>query len=73
MSCVLTSEIQDELYAALEQMAKKAGVETEACVLEYLARQASKGRHRPSAAERETARKRLDKPIGSISLGRSTC
>ena len=72
MNRVLTYEIQEELYSALEQMAKKAGVETEAYVLEYLARQASKSAQHLSAAEQEAALKRFDGLIGSVGLGRPT-
>ena len=53
-------------------MAKKAGVETEAYVLEYLARQASKSPQQLSAAEQEAALKRFDDLIGSAGLGRPT-
>ena len=72
MNRVLTYEIQEEVYSALEQMAKKAGVETEAYVLEYLARQASKSPQQLSAAEQEAALKRFDGLIGSVGLGRPT-
>ncbi len=72
MSRVLTYEIQEEVYSALEQMAKKAGVETEAYVLEYLARQASTSPQQLSAAEQEAALKRFDGLIGSVGLGRPT-
>ncbi len=72
MNRVLTYEIQEEVYPALEQMAKKAGVETEAYVLEYLARQASKSPQQLSAAEQEAALKRFDNLIGSVGLGHPT-
>ena len=72
MNRVLTYEIQEEVYSALEQMAKKAGVETEVYVLEYLARQASKSPQQLGAAEQEAALKRFDGLIGSAGLGRPT-
>jgi len=72
MSRVLTYEIQEEVYSALEQMASKAGIETEAFVLEYLARQASQSPQQLSAAEQEAALKRFDDLIGSVGLGHPT-
>ncbi len=72
MGRVLTFEIPDEIYSALEEMAAKAGVRTEVCVLEYLSRQAAVRRRPRSEEESREAERRFEQYIGSVDLGRPT-
>ncbi len=72
MSRVVTYEIPDEVYEALEQMAARSGRPTEALVLEYLARQADgrrDGAREPGSGRSEGS---LERYFGLVDLGRPT-
>ena len=72
MSRVVTYEIPDEIYEALEQMAGRSGRPTEALVLEYLARQVDGRRETLSEEEERAAAERFEQYIGLVDLGYPT-
>ncbi|ARI80970.1 MAG: hypothetical protein IM466_00605 [Microcystis sp. M04BS1] len=69
MSQVLTLELSDEVYAALQQQAKILGIDLSELVTTSLERQyrLNKNKDQRTEAEKEAARKRFERHIGSIS------
>jgi len=72
LSRVITYEIPDEVYEALDQMAAKSGRPTEALVLEYLRRQADGRRDSLTEEEERAAAERFRRYIGMADLGHPT-
>jgi len=71
MSKTLTFEVPDELYAAFQQAAVREGRTTEAVALEWLAKHTPKP-HPLRGDVQRTARERLQRHIGVVSLGHPT-
>lgn len=69
MSQVLTLELSDEVYAALQQQAKILGIDLSELVTTSLERQyrLNKNKDQRTEAEKEAARQRFERHIGSIS------
>jgi len=69
MSQVLTLELSDEVYAALQQQAKILGIDLSELAATSLERQyrLTKAKDQRTEAEKEAARQRFERHIGSIS------
>jgi predicted transcriptional regulator len=69
MSKIVSFELADEVYEALQQMAAKAGRPLEDLALEWLAKYRPKPRPPMSEEERKAAWERLQRDVGTQSLG----
>jgi len=65
----LTYEVPDELYQAFEQIAERDGRPVHAVALEWLAKEAARGKPPLSEAERRAARQRLLRHAGCVNSG----
>ncbi len=74
MSRVLSLELSDEVYAALQQQAEVAGVSLAELVASSIEQQYGSPRREKSQAEteKEVARQRFRSHAGSINLGYAT-
>ncbi len=72
MGRIVQYEIADEIYQAIEAVAERAGISTEAALLQYLARHTPGRRVRLSDEELRSAQERFRLYIGSGSLGHPT-
>lgn len=72
MARIVKYEIADEIYQAIEAVAERTGISTEAALLQYLALHIRARRDRASNEEISSAQERFRQYIGSVSLGRAT-
>jgi len=68
MSKILTFELQDEIYEALQQMAKKSGRPVEELALKWLARYTPRPRL-PLDEEAKAAEQRFRSHFGAVNSG----
>ena len=72
MRRILTSEIPDEIYDAIEQAAAQDGLPVGVWVSRYLSRHLPGERRGPSDEQRQAAIRRFEECLGSVSLGHPT-
>lgn len=71
MSKLLTFELSDEVYAALEEMARTKGQPLDELVLEWLVQHRPAPRRKRTRKEQQDSRRRLLRYAGRASAGRA--